>query len=596
MAYDRRISLFRSTAPKNEMYKKQWLSKKKIINNVIYKEECSILFPHIIIKTPEKLLQYNYLYSNDYQRYYHIKDIITLPQGQVELVCEVDVMYTYKDALGEVVVHEERATNGQSNLIVDEQVPLMHNTIIKAIHPLLMRSGDEFNFDKSNDEESLQYVMTYFSDKYYKTTDPTPITKEADETGFYWYYKTRRWIVDDNNPNDTSYTEELIAMGDTDKTNCRKIRARADKYWNDSRQWVADKEEYKTTHRGNLPYLRYVPCYSRSDVILGAAGEFARNFSYDGSIKFSPSRYDTAYKEEHEQVSGLQYTPWITDNNVPNAIKGKGLWNGWDCSEFAWRCVYFGLGVDIGSDDYFNLSGSGYKTNTADIATTMGNAYYVKAEPDPDDLTKAIFHTLSPWILINDYTELLPGDIIISGNMSTGSKDKPRANRYWVYAIRTDVVEDIRPFKQQTDLYPDSKVWKKWIFNSALRTDADPLVDPYDENFIDKPDSVIKRLDLYDLYKNHRENLMIISVNHARVCTGHKGMYDSTDVDNPISNTSNIGSIKVIPPTGLEGGILGEPRYNQWTDNGNYKALVYRPSILKYAVANGYRPSNATEA
>lgn len=410
MAKDGEILLCRCVAPNNELHKHDFIDKRKHIKPVIYKEGCSILTPHIIIKTPEKLLQYNYLYSYDFERDYFIEDVIVLPQGQVELVCRVDVLYSFREAIMDLVVHEERATNGQSNLIVDEQVPLMHNNVVKDIINLNMVVGDEFIV---RDTDNMKYLVTHYTAKFLEGGGG-----QGNHTGDY----------DWGDANSATQNK------------CRDTAEKANWYYDEFQKWKQKIDSYEKASDRNAIISGGSYYTQGDDLYSGTSGEITSNtdwtasFNLNNTARVKPSRLDTAYLDEANAVSALRYTGtyYQNYNALPQAIKNaNAVWNGWDCSQFAWRCAFFGSGYDLIRPDLNDGSGGGSVTSVA-IACAMLNYCLVKTSYDPIDC--------SFWVTNEN---LLPGDIIISGNISNtgggsywliGKWDNNKRRMFWYYA------------------------------------------------------------------------------------------------------------------------------------------------------------------
>lgn len=503
MAKDHEILLCRCVAPNNELHKHDFISKRLHIKPVVYKEGCSILTPHIIIKTPTKLLQYNYLYSYDFERYYFIEDVITLPQGQVELVCKVDVLYSFRDAIMDLVVHEERATNGQSNLIVDEQVPLMHNTIVKDIINLNMHVGDEFQIP---DKKELQYIITHYTSKYASVNGAEGEDGvERDNDGYLW--------------------GEMDSQGQIDAWH---IADKARWYYHNYQNWNMKKSEYNQTNQrkkilsGGMYYTQALEALS--------GGDYPAYFNLDQTVHFTPSRYDTAYADEASAVSALRNTAtfYNYNNAVPQEVKdAHAVWNGWDCSQFAWRCAFFGAGIDLTSPS--NIDGRGCSSaKTATIAVSLGNYYLEKSGIRP---ANCLF-------LVENETDLLPGDIVISGNIT----DKAEGS-YWVYAN----------YDSSTD---------RMVYNYATRQEGDPKI----------PNSTVK-----NRYGNPD---WIMFCNHARVITG-KNYIDSQGRNTPLYLSDGLPKIKIETIDGFDYNVAE-------TKSTKYMFMVFRPAFIGVLKRNGF--------
>ena len=89
-----RVILYNNKSDNNVVNKQ--IVRIKNMSNVIIKENSSIINPVFIIKnvTNQKIIKSNYLFSDDFNRYYYINNIVVINGGMFELHCSVDVLYT----------------------------------------------------------------------------------------------------------------------------------------------------------------------------------------------------------------------------------------------------------------------------------------------------------------------------------------------------------------------------------------------------------------------------------------------------------------------------------------------------------------------
>ena len=94
-----RVILYNNKSDNNVVNKQ--IVRIKNMSNVIIKENSSIISPVFIIKNVvnQKIIKSNYLFSNDFNRYYYINNIVAINGGMFELHCSVDVLYTYKNEI-----------------------------------------------------------------------------------------------------------------------------------------------------------------------------------------------------------------------------------------------------------------------------------------------------------------------------------------------------------------------------------------------------------------------------------------------------------------------------------------------------------------
>lgn len=74
----------------------------------------SILNPTLAIEWNENIQLVNYIYINEFERYYYVGDIVSLINGMWEINCRVDVLMTYRDnikQLNAVIARQELSYN-----------------------------------------------------------------------------------------------------------------------------------------------------------------------------------------------------------------------------------------------------------------------------------------------------------------------------------------------------------------------------------------------------------------------------------------------------------------------------------------------------
>jgi hypothetical protein len=81
------------------------------------KDNCSILKPVIIIRTTDTISAYNYMYIQNFGRYYFIDDIVTLHDGVWQISAHVDPLDTFMEELmlQDVIVNKQ-STKGNKYL------------------------------------------------------------------------------------------------------------------------------------------------------------------------------------------------------------------------------------------------------------------------------------------------------------------------------------------------------------------------------------------------------------------------------------------------------------------------------------------------
>lgn len=535
------LKLYECSAPNNELHKDKWLSNEKVISPYVPKDNNSISNPHIIIHTFEGLIAYNYCYIDDYQRYYFIEDMILLPQGQVELVCKVDVLYSFKNSIGELVVHETRATNGTSNFLPDTEVATQINAKPYVI-PMTFKNGKGFY---GQDWRQLEYVVRWFT-KVQFTADPvTGNATNGLSAG------CRSDIAD--KPSDPTLTNLQAQIGENiarlallyHDGYMRYLQGNPLGATDEQKKYIypcgytnnQDWEHYKDGVLVTSPKSLLVDNYgigATFDALLGTNFDYVPISRYDDKL----AEHSTISYNSGTRLTGLNIVnssaieTWNNNHPSSNQINTDYPgWNGWDCSSFAWRVCLFN------SDDYpvdinNNTVGSGkYATTGSELAFLSNHGCLVHQ--------------------VASKADLIAGDLIFSGHDDS-------SDHYWV-GIKNGVWE---------------------------------CRDKVDETYIDPTTGETKTRkvppDVSDLSD-------VISVNHVRVYIGD--VNDDADKNGDyVDTTSNKASFSVKdglnkPKGDLNRGSVGtisigedDSTFTNVTDtregSGNVHIRVCRPSLL----------------
>ena len=93
------------------------------------KENTSIMKPTLIITTSSSLDKCNYLYIQDWGRYYFVDEVRSVRNNVYELDCHVDVLYTYQDAIKQCsgVLDNSETTYGS---YLADNVPIKNRPIV----------------------------------------------------------------------------------------------------------------------------------------------------------------------------------------------------------------------------------------------------------------------------------------------------------------------------------------------------------------------------------------------------------------------------------------------------------------------------------
>ena len=90
------ISLFTCTAENHRVDKSSYINNRFAIDGTL-RNESSVIDPIILIeKNNPALYHYNYMYIEEFQRWYYINDIISIRNDLWEIHAHVDVLYTWR--------------------------------------------------------------------------------------------------------------------------------------------------------------------------------------------------------------------------------------------------------------------------------------------------------------------------------------------------------------------------------------------------------------------------------------------------------------------------------------------------------------------
>lgn len=137
------ISIGSTSSDRRELNKN--FTRLKNINCTV-KEPCSILNPVFVIKYDGGISSWNYLLCEQFGRYYFIDDINLLPGGRAELICSVDVLMSFNNAINNLLVNVSRNYNDTTRnpYISDSYKPLLTTTVTDTYvfngHPFVYES------------------------------------------------------------------------------------------------------------------------------------------------------------------------------------------------------------------------------------------------------------------------------------------------------------------------------------------------------------------------------------------------------------------------------------------------------------------------
>lgn len=116
--------------------------------SVTLKDDTSILNPVLLLASPTPITNYNYMYIQDFNRYYFIDDIRSVRNGQWEVSAHVDVLQTYANAILSNTAVIKRQKNLYNLYLDDPEYHIYNGEQIKTKY-----------FSKTDFTKTLSYVL-----------------------------------------------------------------------------------------------------------------------------------------------------------------------------------------------------------------------------------------------------------------------------------------------------------------------------------------------------------------------------------------------------------------------------------------------------
>lgn len=122
-----KITLYSCTAQPNKLDKFDFLTERAVKNGYM-KDANSISSPTLVLNYTADALETNYVYIEEFHRYYFVKDKIVEPGKRIELQLAVDVLMSFYGAIRNLQIYVERTGDAniqdtyiQDNLYVPKQ-------------------------------------------------------------------------------------------------------------------------------------------------------------------------------------------------------------------------------------------------------------------------------------------------------------------------------------------------------------------------------------------------------------------------------------------------------------------------------------------
>lgn len=116
------LNLYQNTAEQERVDKSSYLTYIDTLNGVL-REECSIINPSILIEYTGTLPTFNYIHIPIFQRYYYVRNIISVRKNLWRIDCSVDVLMTYNSGIRNLEAYIGRQEFDYNNELIDSQLP-----------------------------------------------------------------------------------------------------------------------------------------------------------------------------------------------------------------------------------------------------------------------------------------------------------------------------------------------------------------------------------------------------------------------------------------------------------------------------------------
>lgn len=125
------ISLYRTSSDKRTLNKALSL---KATKSAVLKDNNSVTHPYLVVETFEGWEDCNYLYIDDFERYYFIDDKKPMIGNKIALTCSVDVLMSFRTQLLSLSCIIDKQQNlSQANKYRDDGSYVLLNTVNDTI-------------------------------------------------------------------------------------------------------------------------------------------------------------------------------------------------------------------------------------------------------------------------------------------------------------------------------------------------------------------------------------------------------------------------------------------------------------------------------
>lgn len=152
-----RIRIFNNISEPNRVDKSDYITQTLILDGS-FRDSVSITHPVIDIKS-KNIIDGNYIYIEEFNRYYFVRSIEIVRTGLYRMYCDVDVLMSFKTEIGNLKAVVKRNEFTYDDSLVDSEVIV--STPVKVIREII--PNNIFN-GKENDSQTPSIVWCVVED------------------------------------------------------------------------------------------------------------------------------------------------------------------------------------------------------------------------------------------------------------------------------------------------------------------------------------------------------------------------------------------------------------------------------------------------
>lgn len=141
-----RIRIFNNISEPNRVDKSDYITQTLILDGS-FRDSVSITHPVIDIKS-KNIIDGNYIYIEEFNRYYFVRSIEIVRTGLYRMYCDVDVLMSFKTEIGNLKAVVKRNEFKFDNNIIDDYVPSLVGSDFEYHYSSVNPFAPSWMFDK----------------------------------------------------------------------------------------------------------------------------------------------------------------------------------------------------------------------------------------------------------------------------------------------------------------------------------------------------------------------------------------------------------------------------------------------------------------